>query len=45
MVELGHMTQTHQLITSGLKDGEKVVYLGTNKVMPGDEVIPTEEKQ
>lgn len=45
MVELGDMTKTHQLITSGLKAGEKVVYLGTHKVMPGDEVIPTEEKQ
>lgn len=46
MVELGDMTKTHQLIKSGLKAGEKVVYLGTHKVMPGDEVIPaTEEKK
>ena len=45
-VELGDMTKTHQLIKSGLKAGEKVVSLGTHKVMPGDEVIPaTEEKK
>ena len=45
-VALGDMTKTHQLIKSGLKAGEKVVSLGTHKVMPGDEVIPaTEEKK
>jgi membrane fusion protein (multidrug efflux system) len=47
VVELGDMTKTHQLIKSGLKTGEKVVYQGTHKVMPGDEVIPAanEEKK
>ena len=46
-VELGDMTKTHQLIKSGLKTGEKVVYQGTHKVMPGDEVVPaaSEEKK
>ncbi|MBR4253887.1 MAG: efflux RND transporter periplasmic adaptor subunit [Lentisphaeria bacterium] len=46
-VELGDMTKTHQLIKSGLKTGEKVVYQGTHKVMPGDEIIPAanEEKK
>ena len=42
-VELGDMTKTHQLIKSGLKVGEKVVYQGTHKVMPGDEIVPAEE--
>jgi len=47
VVELGDMTKTHQLIKSGLKTGEKVVFQGTHKVMPGDEVIPAanEEKK
>ena len=47
VVELGDMTKTHQLIKSGLNSGEKVVYQGTHKVMPGDEVVPapTEEKK
>jgi RND family efflux transporter MFP subunit len=45
VVELGDMTKTHQLIKSGLKTGEKVVYQGTHKVMPGDEIIPAEEKK
>ena len=45
VVELGDMTKTHQLIKSGLKAGEKVVYQGTHKVMPGDEVVPAEEKK
>ena len=47
LVELGDMTKTHQLIKSGLKTGEKVVYQGTHKIMPGDEVIPaaSEEKK
>ena len=45
IVELGDMTKTHQLIKSGLKTGERVVYQGTHKVMPGDEVIPAEEKK
>ena len=44
-VELGDMTKTHQLIKSGLKTGEKVVYQGTHKVMPGDEIVPVEEKK
>ena len=46
-VELGDMTKTHQLIKSGVKAGEKVVYQGTHKVMPGDEVVPAavEEKK
>ena len=44
-VELGDMTKTHQLIKSGLKSGEKVVYQGTHKVMPGDEIDPAEEKK
>ena len=44
-VELGDMTKTHQLIKSGLKTGEKVVYQGTHKVMPGDEVVPAEVKK
>ena len=42
-VELGDMTKTHQLIKSGLKTGERVVYQGTHKVMPGDEIIPAAE--
>ena len=45
VVELGDMTKTHQLIKSGLKTGEKVVYQGTHKVMPGDEIVPSEEKK
>ena len=45
LVELGDMTKTHQLIKSGVKAGEKVVFQGTHKVMPGDEVVPSEEKQ
>ena len=45
VVELGDMTKTHQLINSGVKTGEKVVYQGTHKVMPGDEIIPAEEKK
>ena len=47
VVELGDMTKTHQLIKSGLKTGEKVVYQGTHKIMPGDEVVPAanEEKK
>lgn len=44
-VELGDMTKTHQLIKSGLKTGEKVVYQGTHKVMPGDEIIPAAPEQ
>ena len=44
-VELGDMTKTHQLIKSGVKAGEKVVYQGTHKVMPGDEIVPAEEKK
>ena len=44
-VELGDMTKTHQLIKSGVKTGEKVVYQGTHKVMPGDEIVPAEEKK
>ena len=44
-VELGDMTKTHQLIKSGLKAGEKVVYQGTHKVMPGDEIVPAAEKK
>jgi len=44
-VELGDMTKTHQLIKSGLKAGERVVYQGTHKVMPGDEIVPAEEKK
>ena len=44
-VELGDMTKDLQLIKSGLKAGEKVVSLGTHKVMPGDEVVPSEEKK
>ena len=35
-----------EVVKETLKAGEKVVYLGTHKVMPGDEVIPaTEEKK
>ena len=45
IVELGDMTKTHQLIKSGLKTGERVVYQGTHKVMPGDEIVPAEEKK
>ena len=45
VVELGDMTKTHQLIKSGLKSGEKVVYQGTHKVMPGDEIVPAEEQK
>jgi len=45
VVELGDMTKTHQLIKSGLKSGERVVYQGTHKVMPGDEIVPAEEKK
>ena len=45
VVELGDMTKTHQLIKSGVKTGEKVVYQGTHKVMPGDEIVPAEEKK
>lgn len=44
-VELGDMTKTHQLIKSGLKTGERVVYQGTHKVMPGDEIVPAAEKK
>ncbi len=44
-VELGDMTKTHQLIKSGLKTGERVVYQGTPKVMPGDEIVPAAEKK
>ena len=43
--ELGDMTKTHQLIKSGLKTGEKVVSLGTHKVMPGDEIVPAADGQ
>jgi len=45
VVELGDMTKTHQFIKSGLKSGEKVVYQGTHKVMPGDEIVPAEENK
>ena len=45
VVELGDMTKTHQLIKSGLKSGEKVVFQGTHKVMPGDEVVPAESEE
>ena len=44
-VELGDMTKTHQLIKSGLKTGEKVVYQGTHKVMPGDEIVPAANEE
>ena len=44
VIELGDMTKTHQLVTSGLKAGEKVVYQGTHKVMPGDEIVPAAEQ-
>ena len=43
-IELGDMTKTHQLVKSGLKTGEKVVYQGTHKVMPGDEIVPAAEQ-
>ena len=45
VIELGDMTKTHQLIKSGLKVGERVVYQGTHKVMPGDEIIPAAEQK
>ena len=45
VIELGDMTKTHQLVKSGLKTGETVVYQGTHKVMPGDEIVPAEEKK
>ena len=45
VIELGDMTKTHQLVTSGLKVGEKVVYQGTHKVMPGDEIVPAAEQK
>lgn len=32
------------IISSGLKDGDKVVFEGTEKVRPGDEVVATEYK-
>ena len=44
VIELGDMTKTHQLVQSGLKAGEKVVYQGTHKVMPGDEIVPAAEQ-
>ena len=44
VIELGDMTRTHQLVKSGLKVGEKVVYQGTHKVMPGDEIVPAAEQ-
>ena len=45
VIELGDMTKTHQLVKSGLKVGEQVVYQGTHKVMPGDEIVPAAEKK
>ena len=45
VIELGDMTKTHQLVKSGLKAGEKVVYQGTHKVMPGDEIVPAAEQK
>ena len=45
VIELGDMTKTHQLVKSGLKIGEKVVYQGTHKVMPGDEIVPAAEQK
>ena len=45
IVELGDMTKTHQLIKSGVKVGEKVVFQGTHKVMPGDEIIPAANEE
>ena len=45
VIELGDMTKTHQLVKSGLKVGEKVVYQGTHKVMPGDEIVPAAEQK
>jgi len=45
VVELGDMTREFQLIKSGVKTGERVVYQGTHKVMPGDEIVPAEEKK
>jgi len=45
VIELGDMTKTHQLVKSGLKVGEQVVYQGTHKVMPGDEIVPAAEQK
>ena len=45
VIELGDMTKTHQMVKSGLKAGEKVVYQGTHKVMPGDEIVPAAEQK
>ena len=45
VIELGDMTKTHQLVKSGLKIGERVVYQGTHKVMPGDEIVPAAEQK
>ena len=45
LIELGDMTKTHQLVKSGLKAGENVVFQGTHKVMPGDEIIPAAPEQ
>ena len=45
VIELGDMTKTHQLVKSGLKIGERVVYQGTHKIMPGDEIVPAAEQK
>lgn len=44
-VELGDADNTCQMIRSGLKEGETVVTGGTNKVMPGSEIIPVSEEK
>ena len=44
-IELGDMTKTLQLVKSGVKAGERVVYQGTHKVMPGDEIVPAASEE
>ena len=41
-VRVGRADGTHFVITDGLKDGEKIIVEGFQKVQPGGEVVPSE---
>lgn len=41
-ITTGNLNGDYQLVTKGLKAGEKVVISGTHKTMPGGQIIPQE---
>jgi membrane fusion protein (multidrug efflux system) len=41
-VRIGRAADTRWVITDGLKDGEKIIVEGFQKVQPGAEVVPSE---